>query len=383
VLSDSVYERRSSDIFAVQDELTRAMVAALAPSLGDRTASTVVDVKRGTSDEEAYELYLKGHYYWVQRGADNLTRSVGYFRQAIARDPSFARAHAGLSLAYAVLPNFVPDPADSLPRLAIASAERAVSLDSTNADAQVVLGMMRDAQLRFREGEARFRRAVALDGSNATVHHLLGMSLLNTNHIDEAIVELRRALQADPLMLSPSAGLSTALLFARRFPEAKAAARHALTLDSTFHYAIMTLGLAQALSGEPDSAIATLERGVRLHPGDSRMYGRLLFAYAAAGRWADAARVRDQIRRPGADQFDGLQAGIADAIFGDREPLLRALTSDAGLKRFEKVGGILGCEPMFDPLWSDARFRDKMHALGVEQCTFVRPWPIQARAAVR
>ena len=180
VMWDSVYESRSKDVFAVQDEFTGAIVAALALTLGTVSAERPrFDVRRGTADPEAYELYLKGHYYWLQRGPANLARSVTYLLQAIARDPSFARAHAGLAMAYAVLPNFAPDPADTLPALSLASAERAVALDSTLADAQAALGAALDIQARFREALSRHRAAARLDPSNATAHHWLGLSLLN------------------------------------------------------------------------------------------------------------------------------------------------------------------------------------------------------------
>src|SRR5262249_12724637 len=88
VMWDTLYESQSGDVFAVQDQFTRAVVAALRPSLGDQPADrSSVDVGRGTTDQEAYELYLKGRYYWMARGADNVKRSIDYFKQAIARDP--------------------------------------------------------------------------------------------------------------------------------------------------------------------------------------------------------------------------------------------------------------------------------------------------------
>src|SRR5262249_14364429 len=120
VLWDSVYQSRSSDAFAVQDEFTRAIVAALGPTLGGRS---VANVGRGTTDQEAYELFLKGRFYWLARGRDNVLRSVEYFKQAIARDSNFARAHAGLAMAYAVTISYVPDPKDTIPALIAASAQ--------------------------------------------------------------------------------------------------------------------------------------------------------------------------------------------------------------------------------------------------------------------
>ena len=385
VLWDSVYDSRSTDVFSVQDEFTRAIVAAVAPSLGAAVTRPAVDVKRGTADEAAYELYLKGHYYWLQRGVANLERSAAYYRQAIARDSTFARAWAGLALAYGVLPSFAPDPGDSLSRLARTYADRAVALDSTLGDAQVALGLANDADpdIRFSDGLAHYRKATVLDPSSAPAHHLLALSLLNLGRTDEAITELRRAMEADPLMRSPASAYSSALLFARQFPAAISAAHRMLALDSGFVFGIWTLGFAQALGGQADSAVATLERGTRIHPDDPRLFGALALAYAVSGRWADAQRIREQLHRPGADQIDGVQAAFTDLVFGDREPLVRILTSNAGIHRFVSAGGILGCNPEIDPLWPDERFRARMDELGIERCALARPWPIRPPARPR
>jgi hypothetical protein len=114
---------------------------------------------------------------------------------------------------------------------------------------------------------------------------------------------------------------------------------------------------------------------MRFHGDDSRIVGGLMLAYAAAGRWADADRIRQQLKRPGGDKFDGTQAAFGDLLFGDREPLIRILTSDAGLKRALKYSTFLGCNPYHDPLWSDDRFRAKMISLGVTPCA-ARPLPL-------
>lgn len=385
VLWDSVYESRSSDVFAVQDELTRAIAAALAPALGGRGRTTSApDTRGGTADQEAYDLYLKGRYYWIQRGAANLARSIGYFRQAIARDSMFARAYAGLAMAYSTLPDYVPDPGDSATALTVTSARRAVALDSTLADAQLALGIALDMQLRFRDALARYRAAVALDPSSVTGHHWLGMSLLNLGHTDEAIVELRHATELDPLAPTPASALSLALLYARRFPEAQTAARRALALDSTFVFAIWPLGLAQTFGGEAPAAARTFETGVRLHPGDSHMALGLLLAYAAAGRWGDAAGVRGELRRPGGDRSGWADAAVADLVFGNSDPLTRVLTTDVGLRRYIAAGAVLGCNPLLDPLWTDAHFRAAMRRLTVDPCARAGAWPFvaPARAAI-
>ncbi len=381
VLWDSVYESQSNDVFGVQDQFTRAVVAALAPALGTRPVnSPELDVGRGTTDLEAYQLYLKGRYYWLARGGDNVVRSIDFYRQAIARDPNFARAHAGLALAYNVLTVYVPDPRDSVPALTAVSAERAVALDSTLADAQIAaaLAQERGGQLQFLNALAHYRRAIALEPANPYAHHAFGFFLLSLGHTDESVRELTRATQLDPLAKSAGTALAMALAFARRGPEAIAESRRVLGIDSTFALAYQTLGLAQLVSGQPDSAVRSLERARQLSPGMPGRSAKLLFAYAAAGRWADAERKRVELHGPDGDRSGGIEVAFADYLFGDREPLVRLLTSESGQRLWHEQY-LFGCNPLLDPLWSDHRFRSAMQALKVESCALAKPWPLPAR----
>jgi hypothetical protein len=105
-----------------------------------------------------------------------------------------------------------------------------------------------------------------------------------------------------------------------------------------------------------------------------------VFAYARAGRWTDASRLRDRLHRPGGDRSGGSNSAIADLVFGDREPLLRMLTSEAGQRRWIDSGNWFGCNPMIDPLWSDARFVAAMRKIEVPVCPYARPWPLPPRS---
>jgi serine/threonine-protein kinase len=383
---DSVYESRSSDVFAVQDSLTRAVVASLASTLGGRDARDesgarplTVYVGRGTTDAEAYELYLKGRYYWHERGAANVARSIEYFHQAIGRDPTFARAYAGLAFAYDVLDVYVPDPSDSTSALIKASARQAVTLDSTLADAQTAMGLSSERDMNFREAEPHYRAALRAEPSNEFVHHSFGMMFAILGRTDESIAELRQATQLDPLAKSAGAGLAEALIEARRFGEAEREARRILAIDSTFSLALNSLGLAQAFDGHPDSAVRTLERGVRLYPDLYILQGRLLFAYAATGRWADVERIAAQLRRPGGDHTGGVLPAFAGVLLGDRGPLARLLSTPSGVRRWIDIIFGTGCNPLVDPLWSDERFRAPMVGLGISPCSLARPWPFVPR----
>jgi serine/threonine-protein kinase len=379
VLWDSVYESRSRDVFAMQDEFTRAIAAALARSLGDRSAlAQRIDVGRGTTNEAAYELFLKGQFFYLARGEANVTRSVDYFRQAIALDPQFARAYAGLATSYHVLRTYVFDPTDSLPPLARSNAQRAVALDSTVADAHVAMGLVLNGDLRFPEAESHYRRAIALEPTNGGAHLGYGFERLATSHTEDAIREFREAVRLDPLVKSARSALSLSLVFARQFPEAIAESRRLLTVDSTFALTFIPLSLAQAMSGQADSAVQTLEQSERYNRTVPHRRKLLLFAYAAAGRWTDVERLRAELRQPGGDLSGGTDVAFAEFLLGDRESLVRVLSTAAGQRRWNGAG-FLGCNPLLDPLWSDERFTTAMRALDVEPCKLAGPWPIPRR----
>ena len=390
VLWNSSYESRSRDVFAVQDSLTRAVVASLVPTLGasnvpqDSSAGAVpVNVKRGTADAEAYELYLKGMYYWHERGAANVKRSIGYFQQAIASDPTFARAYASLALAYNVLDVYLPDASDSATTLLKPSARSAVLLDSTLSDAQLAMAFALERDLRFAEAEKRYRAALRIEPSNQYAHHSFGFMLIDVGRTNEAIDELRLATRLDPLAKSAGTALAEALINARRFREAEDESRRVLAIDSTFPLALYGLGGAQEFGGRPDSAVRTLERGVRLYPELLVLQGRLLFAYAAVGRWDDVERMRAGLQRPGGDRSGGVLPAVADLVLGDREPLVRLITTTADRRRLfnmlqaSAVGE--GCNPLVDPLWDDDRYRTVMRDIGVASCPQARPWSLPPR----
>jgi serine/threonine-protein kinase len=379
VLWDSVYESRSRDVFAIQDEFTRAIAAALATSLGDQSvAARNIDVGRGTTNADAYELFLKGQYFYLARGEANVVRSTDYFRQAIALDPKFARAHAGLATSYYILKTYVFDPTDSLTALARAGAQRAVTLDSTVADAQVAMGLVLGGDLRFGEAGSHYRRAIALEPANSGAHLSYGFAQLTVGHTDDAVREFREAVRLDPLVKSARTAFALSLVFARQFSEAIAESRRLQAVDSTFALTFFPLSLAQAMSGQADSAVYTLERSERYSRTVPHRLTLLLFAYAAAGRWADVERIRAELRQPGGDPSGGTDAAFAELLLGNRGPLVRLLSSAEGQRRWNG-GGFLGCNPLLDPLWSDEGFKAAMRALDVEPCKLARPWPIPRR----
>jgi serine/threonine-protein kinase len=223
------YDRELKDVFAVQDEIVRAIVAGLKVTLTGAASRTLVRTE--TTDPEAHRLYLEGMYYWNRRSSPTLRRSMALFRQAIARDSNYASAWAGLSLSYAVIITYEAVNVQATSDTALTAGLRALALDSTSSD-----GMLGVAQARFQTGHRAqglrdFERAVALDSNNARVRHWYAEALASAGKMDEALQQIHAAAALEPLSLTINTNVARVELEARHFREAEAALDRALELD--------------------------------------------------------------------------------------------------------------------------------------------------------
>ena len=371
------YERADGDVFAVQDELTRAIVSAVAPALRGGRASSVARARRGTTNADAYDLYLRGRYFWAMRGADNLVRAAGYFQGAIQKDPEFARAHAGLAMTYGVLPFYAPDPHDTLAAHGIASARRALALDSSLADANLALANALSTNNRPVDALPYEVRAIELDPQNATAHQWHGDNLLVLGRVDEGVVELEKAIALDPLSAVMQNDLAQALLGARRFKEAIVHARRARELfESTVR---PTGALAYLFAGHPDSADAWLAVRTTVDSRSPGMAATLALVYAAEGRWSDVIRLRAELTKPGGDASNGVESGVAALALGDPAPLLRVLQTPDGQRQWLTRFYSLGCSPILDPILRDPTYVAMLDRQKLHHCAITTPWPIAPR----
>jgi len=385
VVWSDAYESRATDVFQVQDQFTREIVTALEPALRGRVAATVADSRRGTSDPAAYDLYLRGRYFWAKRTPGDLARAVDYFREAIALDPAFARAHAGLAMTYVVLPYYVSLNADSVWALANRSATRALALDSALSDAHTALCGEESGEGHLAEAEQQCRAAVAAAPNDPTARQWHSENLGWLGRIPEAVAEARRATALDPLSAVMSGVLANILYTSRDFRSATAVARHTIALDSSFIPNYLTLSLASLFAGHADSAVLAAEEAARRDSTVPGVRGTLVLAYAGAGRWGDAARVRAAIqhergrtglRARGAISFDQLAALMAFGIpANDRAAIIRRI--DWTDMRTDPT--FSACDPLFDQLRADPSFAVVTGALGMGVCTSATPWPIRVR----
>jgi TolB-like protein/Flp pilus assembly protein TadD len=289
------YDRALTDIFAVESEVAKTIADTLRAKLTGSEERLMS--KKPTANPEAYELYLRGRFFWNKRTGADLEKAIEYFNQATTKDPGYALAYAGLADAYVLLSGFgAASPKDSFPQ-AKAAAEKALELDNTLGEAHASRALALFAyDFNFAEANREFRRAIELNPNYATAHQWYGESgLTPLGQFDEAIAEIKRALKLDPLSVIINADLGTILFTARRYDDAIAQLRKTLEMDPTFYYAHYNLGEALEMKGRIPEAIAEYEKAIALDddPLPRALLGRL---YAKIGRKDEARQVLQRLR---------------------------------------------------------------------------------------
>ena len=358
-----MFEREMKDVFAVQDEISAAIAEALGAKLAAQQERTA-QAERGTSDEEAYDLYLRGRHFFEQRGESALRRALTLYRQATRQDPEFARAHAGVAAVHSVLPLYSSAPPDSLFDPGFAAATRAIELDSTLAEAYASRAVLLNGRWRWAEAERDLRRAVALDPRFAAGHQWLGEQLLIRNRIPEALNHLRRASELDPVSPVIASAYAMTLAVGRRDAEAVAQARRAMDLDSSLFLPRLVLGSTHLLARRMPQAIQELEPALALSDNSSFVQGMLGYAYASAGQRQSAEALSRELSRRGTpDALASLaivQIGLGDTT-GALDNLERAARARASIFTVQPLASAI-----FDPVRGSARFRTVLRLVGLE-----------------
>jgi serine/threonine-protein kinase len=291
------YDRPLTNVFALQDEIARAVASQLLGSLGASRPAQATRVE--TSDTEAYALYLQGQVMFGRRTSQTVQQAIALFERAVARDPRFARAQAALALAITALPYYEHGTARTVMPRVLAAAQKALAIDSTVAEAWGAIAAAQMNTFQNREADANYRRAQALD---STVAVLWGWHALNLSHMgrfDEAHDHAARAQAAEPASIIARTWGAQLLMADRRYQAADSAIRAILDMDSTYALAWDARGEVLSFLGRHDEAIAALESNLQRLAKDRvhQTEGILAWVYARANRAADARRVMDQLRR--------------------------------------------------------------------------------------
>src|SRR5215510_4395242 len=277
------FDRRLTDIFTVESEIATRIAETLQAKLTGSEKTAIA--KHPTDNTEAYELYLRGRFFWNKRTGADLRTAIEYFNQALSKDPNYALAYAGLGDAYGLLPIYgVASPADSFPQ-AKAAAKKALELDDTLAEAHSSLALvLQFYDYDIEQSLKEFERAIQLNPNYATAHHWYGELLGAMGRFDEGIAELKRAQQLDPLSLIINADLGHVYTLARQYDKAIEQLRKVIEMDPRFYYAHWSLGETLQLKGRlNDEGIAEYRKAVELSddPFSLALLGQ---AYARAGQ---------------------------------------------------------------------------------------------------
>jgi len=347
------YDRRFTDIFAVESEIAKNVADALQAKLTGSEKSSIA--KAPTADPEAYELYLKGRFFWNKRSGADLRKAIEYFNQAIAKDPNYALAYAGLADSYLLLPNYGSASTQESVPSARAALKKALELDDSLAEAHASSGLLDTFECRLERAISDFERAIQLKPNYATAHHWLMFGRLSLGHFDQAIEEGKRALKLDPLSPIINADFAWTYFCAQRFDKAERQARKTLEIDPQFFLAHYYLGQVLQFKGHLTEAIAEFQKAVDLN-GDPDSLGMLGQAYARNGQKDEAQKILLRLNEEAKSRY---VAPYATALvylgLGEKE---RALDE---LERAYQRGDtnylfVVRVDPMLDDLRGHPRF---------------------------
>jgi len=350
------FDRKLTDVFAIESEIAKSIAETLQAKLTGSEKSLIT--KTPTVNPEAYELYLKGRFFWNKRTGTDLLKSIDYFKQAVEKDQKYALAYAGLADAYVLLPPYgAASPSESFPQ-AEAAARKALELDDTLAEAHTSLGQfLLFYDLDFAGSTMEFERALSLDPNYATAHHWYGGGgpLLALGQFDRAIKEGKRAVELDPLSLINNADLGWLYFNARRYNEAEAQARKTLEMDSHFYLAHYYLGEVLQLKGQLTEAIAEYKKAAELDD-DPFVLGLLAQAYAKLGQRDEALKMLGQLQELATRRYvTSYSFALVHIALGEKDKAIdwleRAYRDRAGPDI-----ALIKVDPFLDPLRGHPRF---------------------------
>jgi TolB-like protein/Flp pilus assembly protein TadD len=350
------YDRKLTDVFAVESEIAKAIAERLKANLTG-TAEHVL-ASRPTENPEAHQLYMKGRYFWNKRTTENLKKAIDYFEQAIGKDPAYALAYSGLADVHAVLPYYAATPPKDDAQKALAAARKAVELDESLAEAHTSLANALVLNLQFSASLPEFERAIEQNPNYATAHHWYGEQLQNEGQFDEAVAELRRAQELDPLSLVINCVLGSTLAVAGRNDEAMEQLRKTMEMDPTFDLTPWFLGQVYEDKGQLVEAITQYEKATQLNP-DPAVQASLARAYALAGRKQEARKILESLTTASRQRYiPAYSLAVIYLSLGDKEETLRLLEKSYEDRAPFDTGvfGSVKVDRRLDPLRGEPRF---------------------------
>jgi DNA-binding winged helix-turn-helix (wHTH) protein/TolB-like protein/Tfp pilus assembly protein PilF len=362
------FDQAFTDIFNIQDSISDRVARSLIRdfSKGEQQQLT----KHYTSDTAAYDSYLMGIYFWNKRSKDGLEKAIGYFQNAVERDPDYALAYAVMADCYFLQQYYRYDSGPDRIGNAKAAADRALLLDDSIAESHLAAGAVQLCQNDYEAGMESFRRALALNPNLAIAHQRYAWTLCSFGRLDDAVREMKRARELDPLSPTNNTALGMILVFARQFGGALEYCYKAAELDPNQAIIQENLAIAYALNGLYQQAIEHYQRVGELNPenkGDALAW--VATVLVSAGRKPEADRMMPEILQLAArGKTDPYGMTLLYAARGENERAFEWLdkTLQKGCGGVRSYNRMIRYDPMLDPLRSDGRFAEmlKQHNRG-------------------
>jgi serine/threonine-protein kinase len=347
------YEREMIDIFAIQDDISQAIANALKVKFAIP--------QRRTENIEAFQGYLRGLYWYQRYTRESLAKAKESFELAIASDPTYALAYAGLAVFYLGQGALTVKPMREMAPLAKSAAEKALAIDPTLSEAHSVLGVIIGAvEYDWKLSEHHFQAAMAVEPVPPLVRVRYALYVLTPlRRFEDAVMQYRRALETDPLSMMVHFGLAFALYCSRQHESSIEYAARAVDLYPDYWLVHFAMGLALSQKGLIEQSIASLETTVRLSPSFTLAAGFLAAAYARAGMRNKAEKLMEEVMQRGSTQFVSPACfGIYHAALGEADRMFEFL--EAALAVCDPYLTRIDAEPYFEPFRFDPRYRDLM-----------------------
>lgn len=353
------YSRRMSDLVTLQSEIARDVSNKLRVKLSGADEQKVM--KNYTASAEAYQLYLRGRFYWNKRTPSDFEKSIDYFQQAIALDPNYALAYTGLADAYTLLPVYSALPPAEPIRKAREAALKALSLDDRLAEAHTAFGEILNYDYDFSGAEREYRRAIDLNPNYATAHQWYGELLTHLGRRAESVGELSRALEIDPFSLSVNRSYGESLLFGGRVDEAIVQFKKTVDLDPNFAGVHDSLSTAYQLKGNYAESVAEFAKA-RESYGQNDIASLARDSFAKGGYPAFLDAMTGEHRPP---NLPSHFVAKFLAIAGQKDRAMAELNKSYEKREYYLC--YLKVDQRFDSLRSDPRFVDLVRRVGLPQ----------------
>jgi len=355
------YRRKMSEVLALQEEIARQVSEEVHPDMTSDEKRRIA--KKYTENADAYRLYLQGRFYWNKRTVEGMRRGIEFFDQAIALDPGYALAYAGLADCYSLLGEYGAIPMTETIEKAGAAASRALEIDNSLAEAHTSLAAVREYEWRWSDAETEYRRAIESNPNYATARHWYGVYLSSMGRFDESVSELTVALELDPVSPIINTGLGRAYYSARQYDRALEQYRRTLDMEPNFAEAHFQLALCYEAKRMYEEAISEYERSASLFD-DKTMMAWAARAKGLEGRRSEAESFLKELDAMSKERYvSPYFSAMIYAVLGDKDQAMEWLERVYKERSYYVVW--LKIDTVFDPLRDDPRFQDLLRRIGL------------------